>query len=155
MVKNKPIILFITILMAIVAIAIGIVVLVYNQNKPMVPNVNYTDELSVSAMSKLKEQYSNDEKKEEFLSLCEEIELAVANKLLDGSVTNDEELTSQITKINGMFLTKDWTYLGLEFPTYWMGTWSLDASGILKFSFNSEELKPSWVTDKDIVKYIK
>ena len=152
MAKNKPIYIFSVILIAIVTIAISVVVYSYNKNKVIVPDVGYTEELSLENLTKIKEQYDTANKKTEFIELCSEIELAVANKLLDGSVTNDEELASAV---NAMFNTNDWTYIGVEYPTYWMGSWGLDKEARLKFSFLDDNIKPSWTQDEDVVKYMK
>ena len=154
MLKNKPIYIFAAILIAVVTIAISIVVSVYNQNKPIVPD-KYIEVLSSNDMAKIKTAYETEGKKQEFLELCSRIELAVANKLLDGTVTNDEELATAIGKINNVLKTDDWSYLGIESSTYWMGKWKLDSKGMLAFSFQDENIKPSWVQDEDVKKYIK
>ena len=154
MLKNKPIYIFATILIAIVTIAISVVVSVYNQNKPIVPGQD-VEVVSSNDMLKVKTAYEAEGKKQEFIDLCSKIELAVANKLLDGTVTNDEELSSAIGKINKMLLTEDWSYIGLEVPTYWMGKWELTNSGAVTFTFRDNNLKPNWSTDDDVKQYIK
>lgn len=154
MLKNKPMIIFIVILIAIIIIAISVVASVYNKNKSVVPN-NSIDVISSNDMFKIKAAYEVQGKKQEFLELCGKIELAVANKLLDGTVTNDQELEEAIKDINIVLSTDDWQYLGLQASNYWMGIWSLDAKGALKFAFKDASIKPNWSNDKDVVKYIK
>lgn len=154
MLKDKPIYIFAVILIAIVTIAISVVVSVYNKNKPIVPNKDI-EVISSNDMLKIKTLYEAEDKKSEFLDLCSKIELAVANKLLDGTVTNEEQLKKAINKINSMFLTDDWTYIGLEASTYWMGNWQLNNKGGVIFEFQDENIKPSWAQDKDVKKYIK
>lgn len=154
MVKNKPIYIFAVILIAIVSIAISVVVLAYNKDKPVIPD-KYIEVLSSNDMSKIKTAYEGVGKKEEFLNLCASIELAVANKLLDGSVTNDQELAVAIGKINNVLVSNDWSYLGIEDTTYWMGKWQLDTNGALSFTFQEERIKPNWAQDEDVKKYIK
>lgn len=153
--NNKPIVILIIVLIAIASIAIGIVVVSYNENKPVNPDVSLVDALSSNDMGKIKAKYDTKDCKEEFIAVCESIELAVANKLLDGTVTNETELQNEILNINKMFLTNDWSKLGLEFPSFWMGTWSLDSTGAVKFSFANDEIKPNWIQDEDVNKYIK
>ena len=154
MLKDKPIYIFVAILIAIVTIAISVVVSVYNKNKPIVPD-KYVEVVSSNDMAKVKVAYEAEGKKQEFLELCSKIELAVANKFLDGTVTNDQELASAISKINSVLLTDDWSYLGIEASTYWMGKWELDAKGVVTFKFKNENMKPDWAQDEDARKYIK
>lgn len=154
MLKNKPMIIFIVILIVVIIIAISVVASVYNKNKSVVPD-NSIDVISSNDMFKIKSAYEVQGKKQEFLELCGKIELAVANKLLDGTVTNDQELAEAIKDINTVLSTDDWKYLGLQASNYWMGNWSLDAKGAIKFSFKDTSIKPNWAKDKDVVKYIK
>lgn len=151
--KNKPIYIFAAILIAIVTIAISVVVSVYNKNKPIVPD-KYIEVTSSNDMSKIKIAYEADGKKQEFLDLCSKIELAVANRLLDGTVTNEQELALAISKINDVLKTDDWSYLGLEASTYWMGNWWLDSKGAVKFTFKENNMKPDWAQDEDAKVYI-
>lgn len=154
MLKNKPIYIFAVILIAIVTIAISVVVSVYNKNKPIVPD-KYIEVVSSNDMAKVKIAYEAEGKKQEFLDLCSKIELAVANKLLDGTVTNDEELAAAISEINKVLLTDDWSCLGIDSSTYWMGKWELDSKGVVTFKFQDENMKPDWAQDEDAKKYIK
>ena len=154
MLKNKPLYIFGVILIAMLIIAISVVVSQYNKNKPIVPG-KYLEVSSSNDMAKIKETYDSEEKKQQFLQTCEDIELAVANSFLDGSVTNDIELVSRIQKINGVLKSDDWSYLGLQMPDYWMGEWRLDEKGSVTFTFQSENIKPDWAQDEDVKKYIK
>lgn len=151
--KDKTLIIFIILLMAVIVIAISVVVSVYNKNKPIVPN-NTIELISTNDMLKIKTAYEAEGKKQEFLDLYGKIELATANKLLDGTVTNDEELAEAINKINAVLLTNDWSYLGIEASNYWMGSWQLDSSGVVKFVFTEKEIEPSWVMDSDVKEII-
>ncbi|MBQ3600266.1 MAG: hypothetical protein II992_03560 [Lachnospiraceae bacterium] len=154
MLKDKPIYIFAAILVAIVTIAISVVVSVYNENKPIEPNQDIKV-VSSNDMLKVKSAYETEGKKQEFLELCSKIELGVANKLLDGTVTNDNELKVAIEKINKVLLTDDWSYIGLEASTYWMGKWELTGSGAVTFAFRDSNLKPDWAKDEDVKQYIK
>lgn len=154
MLKNKPIYIFAAILIAIVSIAISVVVMMYNKNKPIVPD-KYIEVSSSNDMAKIKAAYEEEGKKQEFIYLSKSIELAVANKLLDGSVTTDEELLTAIKKINNVLASEDWSYLGLEVSTYWMGKWELDSKGLVRFTFQDEAMKPDWAKDEDVKSYIK
>ena len=154
MLKNKPVYIFAAILIAIVTIAISVVVSVYNKNKPVVPDAGI-EVISSNDMLKVKAAYEADGKKQEFLDLCSKIELGVANKFLDGTVTNDEQLQVEIKKINNILLTDDWSYIGVETSTYWMGKWELTDKGAITFTFRDVNIKPDWAQDKDAKVYIK
>ena len=154
MLKDKPIYIFAAILIAIVTIAISVVVSSYNENKPIVPDQDI-DVVSSNDMLKVRNAYEAEGKKQEFLNLCSKIELGVSNKLLDGTVTNDSELKAAIGKINQVLLTEDWSYIGVEASSYWMGKWALNDSGTVTFVFRDSALKPSWADDEDVKQYIK
>lgn len=154
MLKNKHIYIFVAILIAIVIIAISVVVSQYNKNKTIIPDKSM-QVVSSNDMLKIKAAYEAEGKKQEFLDLCENIELAVANKFLDGSVTNDAELSKAIAKINSVLASEDWSYLGLNASNYWMGEWKLDDKGAVIFTFQNENMKPNWTQDKDVKGYIK
>ena len=154
MLKDKPIYIFVAILIAIVTIAISVVVSSYNENKPIVPDQDI-EVISSNDMVKVKSAYEAEGKKQEFLDLCSKIELGVANKLLDGTVTNDHELETAIEKINKVLLTDDWSDIGVEVSTYWMGKWELTSSGAVTFTFRDSNLKPNWAADADVKQYIK
>jgi len=154
MLKDKPIYIFATVLIAIVSIAISVVVSAYNENKPIVPDQD-VEVVSSNDMAKVKSAYELDGKKQEFLGLCSKIELGVANKILDGTVTNDEQLQAAINKINKVLLTEDWSYIGVEASSYWMGKWELNSNGAITFTFRDEHMKPAWANDEDVKKYIK
>lgn len=151
--KKLPIYIFYIILAVILVIAVSVVVYSYNKDKVVVPDNNITYELTDKNMESIKEQYNSETKKQEFITCYKDIELKVANKLLDGSVTKETELKEEITKINKMFKSNDWSYIGYKTTNYWMGTWMLDDTGKLSFTFKYEKIKPDWATS--LKEYIK
>ena len=153
--EKAPLVIGITIVVAIIVIVTTIVVHSYNENKSIMPDATYNKELSETNMANIKIQYERDGAAAEFEEVYKKIELAVVNKLLDGTVTSEEELQTKISTLNDMFATSDWTYLGIEFPKYWMGTWSLDNTGKLYFTFSHEQIKPVWTENIEISEYIK
>lgn len=153
--EKAPIIICIAILVAVVITVTSIVVRSYNKNKSIMPDATYSKELSKTNLENIKKQYERDGVSTDFEEVYKNIELAVANKMLDGTVTSDDELKSEIAKLNNMFKTEDWSYLGIEFPRYWMGTWSLDNKAKLYFTFDYEEIVPVWVSQIEISEYIK
>ncbi len=153
--KKAPLYIFYIILAVVILTAVGIVVRSYNKNKVIIPDSGISYELTKKNMETIKEQYNTNVKMEEFLNICKEIELKVANKLLDGTVTTDKELKEEIEKINKMFETSNWSYIDMEYVSYWMGNWHLDEDGKLTFTFKCEEIKPDWVINEGVNKYLK
>ena len=152
--SNKFVII---ILAAIIIIAVSILMLSgdKNTNKEIIPNAENTDKLTEEQMLSIKTQYEEEGNKEEFEDVFNNIEQAVAAKFLDGTVTSEEELKVEIDKINKMFKSSDWDYLEIIYPSFWMGSWSLDSKGKLYFTFANKSLTPDWVEDlemKDCVK---
>lgn len=153
--EKAPIILGIAILVTVVITVTSIVVRSYNNNKSIMPDATYSKELSETNMKKIKAQYEKNGVSAEFEEEYKKIELAVANRMLDGTITSNDELKAEIDKLNKMFKTEDWSYLGLVFPKYWMGTWHLNETGKLYFEFDYEEIVPAWVDKVEISEYIK
>lgn len=145
------------ILAAIIIIAVSILMLLGDKedNKEIIPNAENTDSLTSEQMLSIKSQYEEEGNKEEFEDVYNNIEQTVASKFLDGTVTSDEELKLEIDKINKMFKSSDWDYLELIYPSFWMGSWSLDAKGKLYFTFSHKEIKPNWVSELEMKDCIK
>lgn len=152
--KYIPVILLIIVIVVVILIATTLVVNNYKKNKPIIPD-NSLELVSENEMAKIKEKYEDKRKQQDFLDLCSEIELAVTNRFLDGSVTNEDELNEAIKETNEILKSNNWDKLGLKYNSYWMGTWSVDSSGKVKFSFKYKEIVPSWVNSEEVSKYIK
>ncbi len=143
------------ILAAIIIIAVSILMLSGGKDEKNTFGIENTENLTEEQMLKIKEQYESKENKEEFERLYKNIEQTIAAKFLDGSITSDEELRLEIDKLNKMFKSSDWDYLELIYPSFWLGTWSLDSKGKLYFTFKSESLTPNWVKDLEMKDCIK
>ena len=152
--KHIPVVILIIILAIIIFFMAKIVITNYEKNRPINPDISL-ENLNDNDLNKIKAKYESEKIKEEFLNLCNEIELAVTNRLLDGTVTNDEELKEAINEINNILKTTNWDDLGLPYPSYWMGTWKLNEEGKLEFNFKYKEIIPSWTKDIEVTKYIK
>ncbi len=152
--KRTPIIVFGIILVAVIITAASIVASSYSKNKKLVPDATNKSSLNEKSIDNIKSEYETEKAKQDFLKQYEEIELAVANKFLDGSVVNEQQFKEKVELINKIFKTDSWEYLGLDYPKYWMGTWSVDSTGKLEFTFR-EEVKPTWVSSLEIKDCIK
>lgn len=143
------------ILAAIIIIAVSILMLSGDKEEKNIYNIENTENLTEVQMQSIKEQYELKENKAEFEKLYKDIEQAVAAKFLDGTITSDEQLKLEIDKVNKMFNSSDWDYLELIYPSFWLGTWSLDSKGKLYFTFKDSKLKPDWVEEIEIKEYVK
>ena len=143
------------ILAAIIIIAVSILMLSGDKEEKNIYNIENTENLTEVQMQSIKEQYELKENKAEFEKLYKDIEQAVATKFLDGTITSDEQLNLEIDKVNKMFNSSDWDYLELIYPSFWLGTWSLDSKGKLYFTFKDSKLKPDWVEEIEIKEYVK
>lgn len=92
--------------------------------------------------------------KESFIQLKENIELKVANLMLDGTVIDDESMEEKIEDINNLLEKEKWDKLEITCNVEFAGTWRLDKNGMLKFKFDSKGIEPSWVEDTEIKEYI-
>ena len=145
------------ILAAIIIIAVSILMLLGGKkdSKTVIPNAEITDNLTEEQMLSIKTQYEQEGNMEEFEDVFNNIEQAVAAKFLDGTITSDEQLKLEIDKVNKMFKSSDWDYLDIIYPSFWMGTWSLDSKGKLYFTFANKSLTPDWVKDIEMKDYVK
>ena len=145
------------ILAAIIIIAVSILMLLGGKkdNKTVIPNAENTASLTEEQMLSIKTQYEQEGIMEEFEDVFNNIEQAVAAKFLDGTITSDEQLKLEIDKVNKMFKSSDWDYLNIIYPSFWMGTWSLDSKGKLYFTFANKSLTPDWVKDIEMKDYVK
>ena len=143
------------ILAAIIIIAVSILMLSGDKEEKNIYNIENTENLTEVQMQSIKEQYELKGNKAEFEKLYKDIEQAVATKFLDGTITSDEQLKLEIDKVNKMFNSLDWDYLELVYPSFWLGTWSLDSKGKLYFTFKDSKLKPDWVEEIEIKEYVK
>jgi hypothetical protein len=145
------------ILAAIIIIAVSILMLSGDKkdSKTVIPNAENTDSLTEEQMLSIKNQYEQEGNMEEFEDVFNNIEQAVAAKFLDGTITSYEQLKLEIDKVNKMFKSSDWDYLNIIYPSFWMGTWSLDSKGKLYFTFANKSLTPDWVKDIEMKDYVK
>lgn len=149
--KRFILVIFLSIALTLV---ISIIVCVNAFSKNTAYDINGDSKYSEENAFKTKQLYSTDEMKDEFVQTFEEISGVLTSKLLDGSVTNEQELAKSIKDINNNLLSNDWTDLGLTKPTKWIGTWYLSSDGFLKFKFSSKVIEPKWASNENVSEYI-
>lgn len=103
--------------------------------------------------SKIKETYSSKDSKERFLILVKDIELKIVNEYMN-TITTSKGFDLAVKNLNNEFNKKEWKTIGIEKPKEWIGNWSVDKTGAIKFKFLNKQMEPDWVNDIDVSKYI-
>ena len=137
------------IIIFIVLIAVIILVIFIPKSGKFSPDVTKSKYKSESNAEELKQAYEKEGVKEQFLQDVSEIQNAVSMALLNDEVVNDEKLKERISEINAVLKEADWSMLDIQIPTFWVGTWSVDKSGTVKFTFVNDKCIPSWAYDED------
>ncbi len=142
------------ILIVIIFVAIIILVIYVPESGEFSPDVNKSRYRTEKNAEKLKEVYEEDGNKEKFLDDVSKIQNAVSMALLNNDVIDEKTLKSRLQDINKEMKKEKWDLLGLEVPSFWVGTWSVDSTGTVKFNFLNKASVPSWANDEDVVVHI-
>lgn len=89
--------------------------------------------------------------KEYFMDVYNKISNAVSQRLLDGTVYNNETLHMAVDKYNNILASKDWSEFGIDTYLNSNGIWYLNSDGILKFKLNSNVTYPAWAADEEVL----
>lgn len=142
------------VIILIVAVAVLLFVILVPNSGEFSPNVNKSRYRSDKNAEKIKEIYEEAGNKEKFLSDLETIQNAVSMAILSDNVIDEATMENKINEINKELKKSKWETLGIEVPTFWVGTWSVDDSGTVKFTFLNKESMPSWTKDEDVKEHI-
>ena len=77
------------------------------------------------------------------------VQNAVSMALINDEIVNEAKLKERINEINKVLKTEDWNMLNIDIPKFWVGTWSVDNTGTVKFNFVNDGCIPSWANDED------
>ncbi len=103
--------------------------------------------------SKIKETYNTSENKDKFLILVKDMEIRIVNHYINNiTKTNSEAVVFE--KLNTEFKQKNWKTIDMKEPSQWIGEWSVDKTGAIKFKFLNKQMEPDWMNDQDVSKYI-
>lgn len=142
------------ILIIIIFIAVVILCVYVPESGEFNPDVNKSRYRSEKNAEELKVVYEKEENKEKFLEDVSEIQNSVSMALLNNDVVDENTMKSRIEDINKEMKKDKWDLLGIEVPTFWVGTWSVDSSGTVKFTFLNKASIPSWANDEDVSAHI-
>ena len=142
------------ILILIIFIAVLVLCICLPNSGDFSPNVNKTRYRSEKNAEELKKVYEEAGNKEKFLNDVSLIQNAVSMTLLNNNVVDEASLKSKVSEINKELRKSKWDLLQIDVPTFWVGTWSVDDEGTVKFAFLNDLSIPSWAKDEDVSPYI-
>lgn len=142
------------ILIVIVFSAIVILFIYVPDSGEFNPDVNKSRYRSEKNADELKAVYEEEGNKEKFLDDVSKIQTAVSMALLNNDVVDDKTMKSRVQDINKEMKKDKWDLLGIEIPSFWVGTWSVDNMGTVKFTFLNKASIPNWASDEDVVVHI-
>ena len=142
------------VIILIVAVAILLFIILVPNSGEFSPNVNKSRYRSDKNAEQLKLVYEEEGNKEKFLSDVKTIQNAVSMAILNDNVVDAATMESKVNELNKELKQNKWKTLNIEVPTFWVGTWSVDNSGSVKFTFLNKDSIPSWVEDSDVKNHI-
>ena len=137
------------IIILVVLVAAIILVICIPNSGEFSPDVTKSRYKSESNAEELKLTYEMEGNKEKFLADISNIQNAVSMALLNDEIVNDAQLKERISEINKVLKKDDWSMLNIDIATFWVGTWSVDGSGTVKFTFVNDKCVPNWANDED------
>ena len=142
------------ILIVIIFAAVAILFIYVPESGEFTPDVNKSRYRSEKNADELKAVYEEEGNKEKFLEDVSKIQNAVSMALLNNNVVDEKTMDSRVDDINKELKKDKWDLLGIEVPTFWVGTWSVDKTGTVKFTFLNKASIPSWANDEDVSAHV-
>ena len=142
------------ILIVIIFAAIIILVIYVPDSGEFNPDVNKSRYRTEKNADELKAVYEKEGNKEKFLEDVSKIQNAVSIAILNNDVVDEKTMKSRLQDINKEMKKDKWDLLGIEVPSFWVGTWSVDNTGTVKFTFLNKASIPGWANDEDVVVHI-
>lgn len=142
------------ILIVIIFVAVVVLFIYVPESGEFNPDVNKARYRSEKNAEELKAVYEEDGNKEKFLEDVSKIQNAVSMALLNNDVVDEKTMNSRVEDLNKELKKDKCDLLGIEVPTFWVGTWSVDNTGTVKFTFLNKASIPSWATDEDVEAHV-
>lgn len=137
------------IIILVILVAVIVLIICVPNSGEFSPDVTESKYKSEKNAEELKLKYEEEGNKEKFLTDISNIQNAVSMALLNDEIVNDSQLKIRIKEINKVLKQDDWSMLNIDIPTFWVGTWSVDSKGTVKFTFVNDKCIPSWANDED------
>lgn len=145
----------IIVIVALLAILIVVAILV-NSNKKI--EINETTKIGTLDSGKYKSEivnlYNREGELNLFLKELNRVQSLIGTYVISNSTLQDNSFSNLIKKLNSEINLEKWNELKSEKSSYYNGTYSIDASGNLKFKFSSKDIEPNWIKDTTISRYI-
>lgn len=142
------------IIILVVLIAIIVLIIFVPNSGEFSPDVTKSRYKLEKNADELKAVYEEDGNKEKFLNDASTVQNAVSMALLTEDVVDEETMKTRIDDINKELKKNSWDMLDIEVPVFWVGTWSVDNKGTVKFTFLNKNSIPSWAYDEDAATHI-
>lgn len=155
---GKKIYIFVILFVVLAAVVTGVFFVIKNieEKTPFVPNSDAQMKNVKKYEIKILEEYSKEGKKEQFLKLCEEMQQKSLAYVLENVTENADSYNTNLKTVQEIYRKKEFSKLNINYDNvnYWVGTWSVDEKGNVKFKFADNSIKPSWTADNNINSYI-
>ncbi len=144
------------ILIAAIIFASAIVIIAINMSK----KIELTDDtifttLDVSKYStEIVSMYNRDGELEKFESEMNRLQGLVGTYIVENMTISDSGLKNVLNDINNELKAKTWNKIVNNKSTYYIGSYSVDDKGSIKFKFKDKSIEPSWINDDRVSKYI-
>ena len=108
----------------------------------------------VSLNKKIEINDSTDISKLNATKYCTEIQEKIGMYIINNSTLDDTSFENLISKLNENLADNNFSIIGMDNPTYWNGTWSVDNKGKLKFKFSNKKIEPDWISDATVSNFV-
>ncbi len=139
----------------VLALAVVIIVKVKNA-----PKIALTDDTIFTTLdldkysSDIASMYNREGQMELFKNEMDRIQALVGEYIVEHMTISDKDLKNIIADINKELDKRTWNNIVSNKSTYYVGKYSVDEKGNVKFKFETKSIEPDWVLDESVSKYI-
>ena len=152
--RVQTIILLIVLLMVIMFFVITLVK-VSNKPKIVLDDTTILTTLNINEYSlEIVAMYNREGQLELFKNEMDRIQNIIGKYIIENMTISDEAQKELIKGINKELKKDTWKEILNNKSTYYVGDYSVDENGNLKFKFKIKEIEPTWINDASISKYI-
>jgi hypothetical protein len=98
--------------------------------------------------------YNREGQLEAFLKEMDRVQSLVGRYLISNSTLKEDSFSNLVKTLNNEINREIWVELDSEKSTYYLGKYSIDENGYVKFRFETKEIQPNWINDERVQKYI-
>lgn len=134
-----------------------VIVLVYNNSNKKIIIDEYTDISDLNAnkyQSEILDLYNRDGQLEAFMQEMDRVQSLVGTYVISNSTLKSNSFDELISKLNNEINDDTWVELNSQKSKYYLGKYSIDDKGYVKFKFGSKKIEPEWINNSEIERYI-